>query len=276
MSYEEFYKDKVVIVTGASMGIGKELAYQILKFGGKVVITGRNKERLEAACAALGNSIDILIHQGDVTDYESNVELVNKTIQKFGRIDVVINNAGLSCFGEVDIMKPQVAKEIIDANIYGSLFPSMAALPELKKTKGSIMFLSSLAGFHGLPQYSAYSLSKMALKAMTQSMMVELKDHQVHVGIAYVSFTENETQKKTLSPTGEWVDVPARSKKLTVSRSETALKILKQIKNKRFTKTHSFLGNFTNYVSRHFPRLTLALFKWNYKRTKAKATSNNK
>jgi short-subunit dehydrogenase len=276
MSLVEFYKDKVVIVTGASMGIGKEIAAQVLSFGGKVVITGRNKERLVSALNELGNNENILIHQGDVTNYESNVELVNKTIQKFGRIDSLINNAGLSCFGEVDKMKPGVAKEIIDANIFGSLFPSMACIPELKKSKGSIMFLSSLAGFHGLPQYSAYSLSKMSLKALSQSMHIELQSEGVFVGIAYVSFTENEAQKKTLSPTGEWVDVPARSKKLTVTRSETALKILNQIKNQRFSKTHSFLGNFTNYVSRHFPRLTFALFKWNYKRTLDQANSIKK
>jgi dehydrogenase/reductase SDR family member 7B len=160
MSLQEFYKDKVVIVTGASMGIGKEIAHQVIKFGGKVVITGRNLQRLESASKELGNDKNILIHQGDVTDHSNNIELVNNTIKRFGRLDVLINNAGLSCFGEVDKMKPEVAKEIIDANIYGSLFPSMAALSELKKTKGSVMFLSSLAGFHVLGLFTLKNVVK--------------------------------------------------------------------------------------------------------------------
>lgn len=271
MSLELFFKDKVVIITGSSMGIGKELAHQVLKLGGKVVMTGRNMERLELAANDFETwRNNIHLHQGDVTDFNSNVIMVESTIKKFGKLDILINNAGLSCFGEVDKMKPEVAKEIIDANIYGSLFPVMASLPELKKSKGSVLFISSLAGFHGLPGYSSYSLSKMSLKALAQSLKVELKESGVSVGVSYVSFTENENAKKTLSPSGEWVDVPARSKKLTVSRETTALKLLNQIKNKRFSKTHSFIGKVSNFMSRHLPNTTLALFNWNYNKSKKK------
>src|SRR6267378_4785640 len=106
MKMEKFYKDKVVLITGASMGIGKEMARQVLSFGGTVIITRRSKQKLECVQKELGSgSNTLLIHQGDVADYENNVVLIEKIKEKFGRLDVVICNAGLSCFGEVGSMK---------------------------------------------------------------------------------------------------------------------------------------------------------------------------
>ncbi len=258
-------KDKIAIVTGAASGIGKEIALQVLKQGGKVILTGRNAERLEAAKNDFSYwAENVLCFQGDVSNHESNIDLIEKTIEKFGRLDILINNAGLSCFGAVDKMDANVAKQIIDTNIYGSLYPVMAALPELKKSKGVILFISSIAGFHGLPGYSAYSLSKMSLKALAQSLSVELKSFGVSVCISYVGFTENESDKKTLTPNGDWVKVPARNKQLTVSRSATANKILNQIENKKYSQTHSIVGGVTDVMSRIFPQLTKSLLSFNY------------
>lgn len=261
-----FYKNKVVLITGSSMGIGKEIALQVLQQGGKVILTGRNAERLEAAKNDFSNwKENVLCFQGDVSNHKSNIELVEKTIEKFGRLDVLINNAGLSCFGAVDQMDADVAKQIIDTNIYGSLYPVMAALPELKKSKGTILFISSIAGFHGLPGYSAYSLSKMSLKALAQSLSVELKSSGVSVCISYVGFTENESDKKTLAPNGDLVKVPSRNKQLTVTRTSTANKILTQIENKKYSQTHSLVGGVTDVMSRMFPYLTTTLLSFNYK-----------
>lgn len=182
-----FFKDKVAVITGSSMGIGKELAKQILINGGKVVLTGRNRARLESTKDEFEMYFDsILIHQGDVTNFELNQILVTKTIERFGRLDILITNAGLSGYGEVEMLKPGVARQIIDTNIYGTLFPIMVALPELKKTKGSVLIISSIAGFYGLPDYSAYSLSKMALRALAQSLRVELKTSFCRYSISWV------------------------------------------------------------------------------------------
>ena len=261
-----FYNNKVVLITGSSMGIGKEIALQVLQQGGKVILTGRNFERLEAAKNDFSQwKNNVLCHKGDVSNHANNIGLVERIVETFGRLDVLINNAGLSCFGAVDQMDADVAKQIIDTNIYGSLYPVMAALPELKKSKGTILFISSIAGFHGLPGYSAYSLSKMSLKALAQSLSVELKSCGVSVCISYVGFTENETEKKTLAPNGEWIKVPARNKQLTVSRYSTASKILSQIKNKKHTYTHSMVGSLTNVMSRMFPYITTSLLSMNYK-----------
>ena len=267
MNLSDFYKDKVVLVTGSSMGIGKELSRQVLIHGGKVVMTARNATRLNAVAVEFKEYADnILIHAGDATDYENNALTVQKTIARFGKLDVLINNAALSCFGEVEMMKPEVARQVIDVNIYGSLFPVMVAIPELKKTKGSVLFISSLAGFHGLPGYSAYSLSKMSLKALFQSLRGELKASGVFAGIAYVGFTQNEGEKKMLTPEGQWVKTPDRPKKLTVSRETTALKLLRQIMKRKYSDTHSLLGFFTRIMSRYFPTLLQAILSKNYRK----------
>lgn len=267
MNISTFYKNKVVIITGSSMGIGKELAKQILACGGKVVITGRNAMRLQAVAAEFSEYEQaLLMHVGDVSDYENDKTLIEKTIRHFGKLDVLINNAGLSGFGEVETLNASAIRQVIDTNIYGSLFPVMAALPELKKTGGSILFISSLAGFYGLPSYSAYSLSKMSLRALAQSLEIEMKSKNIFVGISYIGFTENEDEKKTLSPSGEWVNVPKRPKLLTNSRQKTATQLLKQIKNKKKIKTHSFFGKSISIISRLFPFLLGSIYKWNYQK----------
>jgi short-subunit dehydrogenase len=212
-----------------------------------------------------------MIFQGDVCDYSTNADLIQKIIERFGQLDAVITSAALSCFGEVEKMEVTVAKKIIDTNIYGSFYPVKVALEELKQNKGSILFVSSIAAFHGLPGYSAYSLSKMALKALAQCLSVELKKSDVFVGIAYVGFTENEDGKQTLSPAGEWQKVPPRKAVFTVSRKTTALKLLKQIKKRRFSHTHSRLGSFTEWITRFFPKLSLFLFQKNYRPAKKDA-----
>jgi short-subunit dehydrogenase len=260
-----FCKNKVVIITGSSMGIGKELAHQVLKAGGKVVLTARNALKLENVKNDFNMFADnILIHPSDATDYPQNVSLIKSTIDRFGRLDVLIANAGLSCFGEVENTLPEVARQVIDTNIYGTLFPIMAAIPELKKSQGSIMLISSLAGLHGMPGHAPYSISKMSLKALAQSLRIELQHAGIYVGIAYLGFTVNEKEKKTLNAVGAWEDVPQRPKNLTASREETAAKILQQLKNKKHASAHFLFGKITSLLSRIFPYILFRLLQKNF------------
>lgn len=256
MKKNSFFTDKVVIVTGASMGIGRELAYQLLQDGGKVVLASRNADKLDTVRESFKDfSESILVHVIDVTDHEQNLKLIEETIKKFGRLDILIANAGLSCYGEIEKTRPEVAKKVIDTNIYGSLFPIMAAIPELKKTKGSIMLISSLAGLYGLPGHASYSLSKMSLQGLAQSLRIELNRFGIYVGIAFVGFTENEKEKKTLNSVGQFEDIPQRPKNLISTRENTAKNILKQVESKKFANAHFLFGKITAMVSRIFPRL---------------------
>lgn len=271
MTLRHFYKDKVVLITGASMGIGKELAKQALELGGKTVLTARNADRLTRVQQEFKQHADcILIHVGDVSCYEDNVLLMAKIQQHFGHLDILINNAGMSCYGELEKLQPEVVKQVIDTNIYGPIYQVMSALKQFKSTIDSVFFVSSIAGFHGLPAYAAYSLSKRALQALAQSLRTELHGNGIFVGIAHVGFTENEEQKKTLSPDGELESIPARPMYLLSTRGETARNILKQIKRRKYSKTHSLLGKLVFVLSNYFPSLLSLLLRRKYEKQKRK------
>jgi short-subunit dehydrogenase len=267
MSLATFYKDKVVIITGASMGIGKELARQLSSdCGAKIVITGRTLDKLETVKKELNIADEnILLHAGDVSNPESNAMMVQECLTKFGRIDVLINNAGLSAFGSLEKIETDVFKKVVDTNIYGSIFPTKSCIPALKNSKGSVMFISSIAGLTGLADYSAYSLSKMAVRAMAHALRIELNEAKVFVGINYVGFTENEKSKQTFTPSGELVEVPKRPAILTSTREKTAKKILLQIKRKKYSSNQSILGHIVMFQSKVFPKLTAWIMRSRYK-----------
>jgi short-subunit dehydrogenase len=263
---ESTFKNKVVIITGGSMGIGKELAKQVLHMGGKVIITGRNNDRLRKVENEFSGFKDQLAtHTGDVTDYNNNLRLVETALNHFGKIDMLIANAGLSSVGEFISTDPMVLKSVIDTNIYGCINPIKACLHELKKTKGAVMLISSVAGLQGLPGYSAYCLSKMSLKAIAQCLQAELKEEGVFCGISYVGFTTNEVTKITFSANGEEIPVPQRPKIFTRSREKTALKILLQIKRRKLLNVQTVTGKMVYWLSRFFPRLLNFIIRKIYK-----------
>lgn len=145
-------KDKVVVITGGSSGIGRALAETFGKQGSKIFITGRNAEELEKTVTDLRKeNIDIHSLQADVSKEEDNVKMAQEAVKVFGKIDILINNAGISMralFEEVDI---KVVKKVMDINFYGVLYATQACLPEIMKNSGSIVGISSIAGYRGLP-----------------------------------------------------------------------------------------------------------------------------
>lgn len=270
MNLADFYKNKVVLITGASMGIGKTLALKILQFGGKVTITGRNEERLLSVqkefAAYAGN---LLIHTGHVAEFESNATCVEKTVQRFGKLDILINNAGISnYFSELEFFTEQVVNEVIDTNLKGAVFATIAAIAELKKSKGAILFVSSIAAFRGVPAFSIYSLSKMALTSLAQSMRLEYKNTGIFIGIAYVGFTENDLEKRALSCDGTPKKIPSRNKLVTKSQLHTANIILKQIAKRKNKVIHSLFGKAIFLLCQHFPAAAKLLYSRIYKKQK--------
>lgn len=265
MSVKNFFNNKVVLITGASMGIGKELAKQVLELGGKVVMTGRNEDRLRMVQKEFEKHAGrILIHAGDASSYENNDLLMREILRQFGELHIIINNAGMSAYGALHIQTPEVAKQVIDTNIYGSLYPVMAGLKYFKASLKAILFVSSIAGFYGLPAYAAYSLSKRSLQALAQSLRIELQNQKIFVGISHIGFTENDEQKKTLSPKGELESIPARPKRLVSSKTETARNILIQIKRRKHNQTHSAFGKITFLMGTYFPSFLHYLLKKKY------------
>lgn len=249
----DYLLNKVVIITGSSRGIGKELAVQVLSAGGKVVINSRSETTLQSLAKELSKQFDeqnILVCAGDISQKENARQLITSTIDTFGSIHILINNAGLVNYGFVGAFEPDTAQQIIDVNIYGVMYPTWYALPHIRETRGSIQIVSSLAAIHGLPEYAPYSMSKMALTAFGESLKIELAGSGVHIGIAYVGFTSNESAKKILNPLGEYEEMPARLGVRITPRQITAAKILKQIERRKFKDVHSLLGKMNYLVNR--------------------------
>lgn len=253
MKTDRYFKDKVVLITGGSQGIGKELAKQVLAGGGRVVLTGRSQEKLDSTQVEFQeNAEQVFIQAGDVGDFSGAEPLIRAILSKYGRLDVVINNAGLAGYGEVVDLSELAVDTIVDTNIKGSIYISRAAIPHLEKN-GAILFVSSLAALYGLPGYTLYSVTKMGLSALAQGLAIELKPRGIFVGIAYVGFTANEKRKEWLAASGFMERLPERDPRLVTPREDTAKRILKQIAGKKPAVVHSWLGKLTYYMSRFMP-----------------------
>lgn len=248
------FLNKVVIVTGSGSGIGKTTALQFCKEGAKVVLNGRNETKLKNTAEQFSFlGYEVVYFAGDVTNYETCKRLVEFTIKSYGTINVLVTNGGVSMNARFDEMSPDVFKTVFDSNVYGAAMPVFASLDVLKQSKGSVIFIGSIAGLHGMPTASAYSAGKMALSALQQSLRIELRPHSVHVGILYVGFTENDPEKKLMSGSGEWASVPKRPAFLQQSQRAVARSVLQMAKHRINKRTLSLVGKGTSLLLRLYP-----------------------
>lgn len=254
-SAKHFYNGKVVLITGSSRGIGKVTAKKLCSYGAKVVLNGRNTDALEASVAELKSlSYDVLGINGDVSIPEECNALIEKIIDHFGTIDILINNAGISMRGCIDELDPKVFELVFSSNFYGAVYPTLSALPYLKKSKGSVVFVSSVAGIRGLPGLSAYSSSKMALRAIAETMRFDLKKYGIHIGLVYVGYAENDDGKKYVDKDGSLRTIEKRAGIKTLSKDKIANAILKNILKRRFITIMSGLGRLNAIMQRISPQ----------------------
>jgi short-subunit dehydrogenase len=193
----------VVVITGSSRGIGNEVARQLLQLGYSVAINGRNEGRLNATLKDLkaisGKVIAVL---SDVSDPDGADLLIKNAVKEFGRMDALINNVGVSSRGNLANLHPSVIRSLFESNVYGSIYPTQSALPYLRVTHGSIIFVSSLASIRGLPGLSPYCASKMALRAFAEAIRVEEHQRGIHAGIVLVGKTAVEPDKEVITEGG--------------------------------------------------------------------------
>ena len=247
-------KNKVIIITGSGGGIGKATAIEFCKNGASVMLNGRNAEKLaqtERDLKEMGFSVASFA--ADVTDFADCQKLVEKTLTTFGHLDVLVTNASLSMRARFDEMTPEIFKKVLDSNIYGSTMPVKAALDSITATKGSIVFIGSVAGFYGLPSASAYSTGKTALTALSQSLRAELAPKGIHVGIVYVGFTENDDDKLVLDANGQLVPVAPRAKMIQQTQEQVAKSILNLTIRRKNRLVLSFIGKSLAFIVRFFP-----------------------
>jgi short-subunit dehydrogenase len=264
-----YFKNKTAIVTGSGMGIGKAIASEFCKQGANVVLNGRNAERLEKTYTELKQKgYNVIAVRSDITNAAECDMLIQKAVDAFGGLDFLVTNASVSMRERFDKLKPEIFSQVIHSNINGSAFPAFSALPHIKKTKGSIVFISSAAGMIGLPTASAYSAGKMALTALAQSLKIELASSGVHIGIVHVGFTQNDVEKRVLNATGELIPVAERPAYLQQTQEQVAKAVLSTIRKRKFKVVLSFVGKLNAFAVKYFPGLVIRIISYSQKRMK--------
>lgn len=172
---------KTALITGGSKGIGYGIAKELLKAGYQVAITSRNIDGANQAADQLANFGDVLAIEADVKDYQSQQEAVQLTIDKFGSLDILIANAGVGSFASIEELQPADWHNMIDTNLTGVFYSIKASLNAIKKSKGYIITISSLAGANFFAGGSAYNASKFGLTGFTQAVMLDLRKHGIKV-----------------------------------------------------------------------------------------------
>ena len=200
-----YFKDKVVVITGASSGIGRELAYRLASQGAKLSLAARDVERLEAVrveCEKRGGQAIVI--PTDVTEQAGCESLMRKTVEVFAGIDILVNNAGISMWAYFDeVTDLSIFEKIMRVNYFGSVYCTHYALPHLKASHGQIVAVSSLTGKNGVPTRSGYAASKHAMVGFFDTLRIELADNGVDVTMIYPDFVATETRIRAFGPDGK-------------------------------------------------------------------------
>lgn len=248
-------KNKVALITGSSYGIGRAIAEQLAGEGVRVVLNARNSQRLKKTADAFRESgYQVHAVAADITRPKEAQRLVEEAIARFGRLDILVNNAGTNLFGEFFKTEPEAMQRIVEVNYLAAMYVSRAALKELMKRRGSLVFISSLAGLHGLPYLTVYSSAKMALTALAQSLRIETHGSGLHVGIAYIGATKADPEKRVLNEKGESIRRPEGVLKLEPIE-QVGRKVVRQIKSRKYKLVHTPIGKLNALASRFFPEL---------------------
>lgn len=250
-------RNKVVIITGASSGIGKALVYEFAKFGSKIVMAARNLAELQQMEKELNDKgIEVLAVQTDVTREDDCKHLIEQTVQKFGKIDILINNAGISMRALFDELDVDVIRRVMDVNFWGTVYCSRYAIPYLLHSKGSLVGIISVAGFVGLPGRTGYAASKFAVRGFLNTLRVENLKKGLHVLVAAPGFTASNIRKTALVADGNQQGESPREESKMMSAEDCAAIIVKGIrKRKREIIMTLVEGKISVFLSKWWPSL---------------------
>ncbi len=194
-----------VIVTGASSGIGRELALQLAAAGADLVLLARRRERLETLAAAItaeGGRAEIVV--GDVTEAPVQQEAVDRATARFGGLDILVNNAGIGAMGLFEDANPERVRRVMEVNFFAPVGMTRASLPALKQgTCPVIVNISSILGRRGMPYSAEYCASKFAIAGFSESLRAELSQHGVDVLLVDPGTTKTEFFDQVIERTGE-------------------------------------------------------------------------
>lgn len=247
------FKNKVVVVTGASSGIGEALARRFAALGAHVVVGARTVDKLEAVVSGLPTEGEAVAC--DVTREEDCRRLIDRAVERFGRIDVLVNNAGISMRALFDDVDLDVLRRLMDTNFWGAVYCTKYALPYIQCARGSIVGISSVAGFHGLPGRTGYSASKYAMHGLLETVRIENLKKGVHVLIVAPGFTASNVRFAALTADGSQQGVSPREEGKMMTADEAARRIIKAIGRRRRTLLMDFDGKGTRILKFFVPGL---------------------
>jgi len=248
-------KSKVIIITGASSGIGKALAYKLADRGANLVLGARQyvtlceitqdiEKRFQTKAVAV---------QCDVSVEDDCAFLTKQALLTFGKIDVLVNNAGISMralFKDLDL---KVLKTLMDVNFWGTVYCTKYALPEIIKTQGSIVGVSSIAGYKGLPGRTGYSASKFAMNGFLDALRIENLKTGVHVMTACPGFTASNIRNTALNQSAQQQGESSLNEEKMMTAEGVAKLIADGIENRTRTLIMTGQGKLTVTLSKIFP-----------------------
>ncbi|MDE0558474.1 SDR family oxidoreductase [Algoriphagus sp. NF] len=229
------FKDKVVLITGATSGIGEACAEVFGREGAKLAITGRNPEKLENTVSKLrSQGFEVLPILADAGSEADNQRMAEETLSHFGQIDILINNAGISMRALFQDLDLDVFRKVMDTNFWGTVYATKFCLPAILKSKGSIIGISSINGYRGTPARTAYTASKYAMNGFFESLRTEVMKKGVHVLVVAPGFTASNIRNTALTADGSSQGESPRDEAKMMTSEEVAEHILKAtIKRKR-------------------------------------------
>ncbi len=223
---------KVVIITGGSSGIGKALVLKYANEGYAVAFTGRNQDRMDQVVSELGSKNHLALNL-DAAKKEDNQRMVEETIKKFGRLDILVCNAGISMRALFEDTKLEVFEKLMDINFYGSIYATKYALPHILENKGSIVAISSINGRRSTPARSAYTASKFAIQGFFETLRMEVMTRGVHVLVVCPGFTSSNIRNTALTADGEVQGESPRNEKQMMSSEEVAERTFEALRKKK-------------------------------------------
>jgi len=249
-----YFKDKVVVVTGGTDGIGKALVDELLSMNARVATCGRNHDKLYSLQSEYP-SAHLHTMVADVSSENDCRRFLETTMKIFGGVDIIINNAGISMRALLKDASTDVIKKVMEINFFGMVYCTKYALDSIIERKGTIVGVSSIAGYRGLPGRSGYSASKFAMRGWLESIKTELMDSGVHVMWVCPGFTTSNIRNAALNKDGESQGESPLDENKMMTADECARHILRAIKNKRRTLVLTFQGKQTVFLNKFFPKI---------------------
>jgi len=250
-----FFSNKVVVVTGGSDGIGKAMIEALVPLGAKIATCGRNYDKLYHLQMQYSN---VLLHAVacDVSKEDDCKRFIESTIETFGTIDILINNAGVSMRSLFEDADVEVMRKLMDVNFFGAVYCTKYALPEILKQKGAIVGISSAAGYRGLPGRSGYSASKFALQGWLEALRTELLKTGVNVMWVSPGYTASNIRNAALNGKAELQGESPLDESKLMTAEECANRILHAIEKRKRSLTITATGKLAVILNKFFPSLS--------------------